>query len=245
MTAAQFRASLVGRACFLGNDLADKIDLAAVVAIFPRPLPRADASAEDSPALTCAIDVLPFFWMPEKTLHRRAQEDGVPYPEWARAGYVTTTPGNLIDHEAIAEFQIGPLSKEFKIRGIGIDQAGAAGVVSKLRRHFGDDLVDEVPQGFRSLSEASKLVEALILTGNLTHDGNPCMSWCVGNMGKEENAWHEIRPVKTSQRKRIDGGVALVDGVWKMTKTPMVQRSIYNTRRDASGQLVGVRTLGS
>lgn len=252
---AAFRASLAGRECFVGIDLSDKIDLSSVVCSFPRPLVReladeqaADARVsvdgdappppldDDRPTIDCAIDVLPFFWMPEKTLARRGQEDNVPYPDWARDGYVTTTPGSLIDHDAIVDFIIGILAKEFQIRGIGIDQAGAAGVVSKLRRHFGDELVDEIPQGFRRLSEPSKLVEALILTVNVTQDRNPCMAMCMGNMGKEENAWREIRPVKLAQRKRIDGGVALVDALAKMTATPSVERSIYMKR--------GVRVLG-
>jgi phage terminase large subunit-like protein len=248
-----FRASLAGRECFVGPDLSDKIDLSSAVAIFPRALEREPAegraavespvlegamvtgpgtpgTALDLPTITCAIDVLPFFWMPEKTLHRRALEDGIPYPDWKADGYITTWPGSLIDHDAIAEFIIAVLATEFRLRGVGIDQAGAAGVVNRLRRHFGDELVDEVPQGFRSLSEASKLVEALVTTGNLTHDGNPCMAMCMGNMGKEENTWREIRPVKLAQRKRIDGGVALIDAVWKMTKTPAAERSVYLER---------------
>ncbi len=174
--------------------------------------------------------------MPEKTLHRRAQEDQIPYPDWVRDGYVITTPGSLIDHDAIVEFIIGTLAGRFKIRGIGIDQAGAAGVVSKLQRHFGDDLVKEIPQGFRRLSEPSKLLEALVVTRNLTHDGNPCLAWCVGNVGTEENTWREIRPVKISQRKRIDGGVALIDALAQLTATPALERSVYLTR--------GIRVLG-
>jgi len=240
-----FHTSLLGRECFLGIDLSDKIDLSAVVAVFPRAIAREDrgeaaveslADPTNQPTIDRAIDVRPFFWMPEKTLARRAQEDKIPYPDWARDGYVFTTPGSLIDHDAIVEFIISGLAVDYKIRGIGIDQAGAAGVVSKLQRHFGDELVKEIPQGFRRLSEPSKLLEALIVTNNLTHDGNPCLAWCMGNMGTEENAWREIRPVKLNQRKRIDGGVALVDALAQMTATPAAQRSVYATR--------GVRTLG-
>lgn len=228
-------ASLVGRECFLGVDLSDKIDLSSVVAVFPRALERAGASDIELP-LDRAIDVLPTFWMPEKTLSRRAQEDKIPYPDWAAAGYVITTPGSLIDHDAIVEYIIGVLAKRYQVKGIGIDQAGAAGAVSKLRRHFGDEFVEEVPQGFRRLSEPSKLVEALIVSANLSHDGNPCMAWCMGNMATEENAWREIRPVKIHQRKRIDGGVALIDAVAKMTATPVGEESVYMKR--------GVRVLG-
>lgn len=224
-------AALAGRECFLGIDLSDKIDLSAVVCLFPRPLARASAPARDgAPAIDRAIDVVPYFWMPAQTLLRRAQEDRIPYPDWVAAKAVTTTPGSIIDHDAIVEFIIAELATRYQVRGIGIDQAGAAGAVSKLRRHFGDDFVQEIPQGFRRLSEPSKLVEALILSRQLTHDGNPCQAWCMGNMSIEENAWREIRPVKIQQRKRIDGGVALIDGVAMMTGMPGADPSVYLTR---------------
>jgi phage terminase large subunit-like protein len=235
------RDQLAGRDCYLGIDMADKIDLASVVAAFPRELAADDRRAADdeddgaTPAIerpiTCAYDVLAFFWMPEKTLARRAQEDKIPYPDWVRDGYVFTTPGKLIDHDAIVDYIIGTLHTTFRIRGIGIDQAGAAGVVSKLQRHFGDELVEEVPQGFRRLSEPSKTLEAMVVTGNLAHDNNPCQAWCMGNMAIEENSWREIRPVKIHQRKRIDGGVALIDAIAKHQKSnPTSDRSVYEDR---------------
>lgn len=241
-----FLASLEGRECFLGIDMADKIDLASVVCIFPRPLEpepeeraAADAgpgpdhiestlnpqgtppSAGDRPTINCAVDVLPFFWMPAKTLQRRAQEDKIPYPDWVKAGWVTTTPGSLIDHDAIVAFIIDVLAVRYRIRGIGVDQAGAAAVVNKLKRQFGDELAQEVPQGFKRLSEPTKLLEALVVSDNLTHDANPCMAWCLANMAVEPNPWREIRPVKITQRKRIDGGVAAIDGLERLGAAPL------------------------
>jgi len=236
LSPAAFLASLEGRACFLGIDMADKIDLASVVCIFPRAIarpaleeqatdvgpvvdPDAEPTLSDQPAINCAVDVLPFFWMPAKTLQRRAQEDKIPYPDWVRDHFVGSTPGSLIDHDAIVAFIIDVLAVRYRIRGIGVDQAGAAAVVNKLKRHFGDELAQEVPQGFKRLSEPTKLLEALVVSGNLTHDGNPCMAWCLANMAIEPNPWREIRPVKITQRKRIDGGVAAIDGLERMTAT--------------------------
>jgi len=227
-------SSLVGRECFIGLDLSDKVDLSAAVLVFPRPLEQS-AGTVNGVKIDRALDVLPIFWMPRASANRRAQEDKIPYPDWIRDGYVRDTPGEIIDHDAIADAIIDELSKKYRIRGIGIDQAGAAGVVSKLKRHFGEDLVDEIPQGFRRLSEPSKLVEALIIGRNLSHDGNPCMTWCVSNTATEENAWREIRPVKLNQRKRIDGLVALIDAIAKMLGTPGAEPSVYLTR--------GVRSL--
>jgi len=234
LTHAAFLASLEGRECFLGIDLSDKIDLSSVVCTFPRPLAREPveraASGEspdvddpgiknipaDRPMLDCAVDVLPYFWMPAKTLARRAQEDNIPYPDWVRDGHVRSTPGSIIDHDAIVDFIITVIAVKFRLRGIGIDNAGAAGVVSKLKRHFGEDFVQEVPQSFSRLSEPTKTLEALVVSLNLTHDANPCLAWCLANMAVEPNGWREIRPIKITQRKRIDGGVALVDGLERL-----------------------------
>jgi phage terminase large subunit-like protein len=206
-------ASLVGRECYLGIDLSEKIDLASVEAIFPRPLERDAPRADGMPPIACAIDMLSFFWMPERTIHKRAMEDKIPYPDWQKSGHLFATPGALIDHDAIVDFIINELAKKYQIKGIGIDQAGATAVVTRLQRHFGDELAIEIPQGFRMLSDPSKTFEALVVSQNLQHDGNPVMTMCVTNMGKEENSWQEIRPVKLSQRKRIDGGVAAIDGI--------------------------------
>jgi phage terminase large subunit-like protein len=235
LTRAAFLASLEGRECFLGIDLSDKIDLSSVVCTFPRPLERelemvegaapggspdaGDVVGSDRPTLDCAVDVLPYFWMPAKTLARRAQEDNIPYPDWVKDGHVRSTPGSIIDHDAIVEFIITVIAVKFRLRGIGIDNAGAAGVVSKLKRHFGEDFVQEVPQSFSRLSEPTKTLEALVVSGNLTHDGNPALAWCLANMGIELNAWREIRPIKLTQRKRIDGGVALIDGLERLGAT--------------------------
>lgn len=223
--------ALRGRECFIGGDLSEKIDLASVQLIFPRPLElRGHDVDEDAEHITRAIDVLSFFWMPEKTLEQRAKEDNIPYPRWRDEGWLTATPGSLIDHDAIADFII-EISQLVSVRGIGVDQAGATAFITRLQRQFGDELVTEVPQGFRMLGGPSKTLEALVLSGNLAHDGSPVMSMCIGNMGKEENHWREIRPVKLSQRKRIDGGVALIDAICTMERTPAGdEESVYERR---------------
>lgn len=232
LRAENFRTLLQGRACYLGIDLSDKIDLSSVVAIFPREMAR-DLSIEQAGervTVDRAIDVLPFFWMPKKSLQRRAQEDKVPYVEWEKDGFLTATNGSMVDHDAIVDFIITVLAKEFQIKAIGIDQSGASAVITRLRRHFGEEFVIEVPQGFRRLNTPTRMIEALVSSQNLTHDGNPLMGWCIGNMAFEENSWREIRPVKLGQRKRIDGGVALIDAEAVMLEKPPEPESVYMTR---------------
>jgi phage terminase large subunit-like protein len=223
-------ASLVGRACYLGIDLSDKIDLSSVVAIFPREMDRGGMTVESDGKTTAvdrAIDVLPFFWMPKKTLQSRSQEDNIPYERWESEGHLFATNGSMIDHDAIVDYIIQVLAKTYQVQAIGVDQAGASAVITRLRRQFGESFVREIPQGFRRLSTPSKMIEALIMSGNLTHDGHPVLTWCMSNMAVEENSWREIRPIKIDQRKRIDGGVALIDAQAVMLEAPEVPVSMY------------------
>jgi hypothetical protein len=188
-------------------------------------------AAADERTITCAYDVLSFFWMPKRHARARAQGRQDPVSGVGEDGHVFTTPGKLIDHDAIVDYIIGTLAAKFASAASASTRAGAAGVVSKLQRHFGDELVEEIPQGFRPLSEPSKTLEALI-GGHIgfARQQPRCQAWCVGNMAIEENKWREIRPVKISQRKRIDGGVALIDAIRVSTLVPGPKRSVYATR---------------
>ena len=213
-SAAVTPEALRGRECYVGLDLSEKIDLCSAQFVFPRPLEGAPGMAGEA-TLTCAFDVLSYFWMPEATLQERAREDHIPYVAWKEAGFLTAWPGRLINHDAVVDFVITEIAgRGYRLRGIGVDQAGATAVVNRLEATFGADLVTEVPQGFKPLSSPSKTLEALVLSGHVRHNRNPVMTMCVGNMGKEENHWREIRPVKLSPRKRIDGGVALIDAIY-------------------------------
>jgi phage terminase large subunit-like protein len=227
-------ASLLGRDCFVGIDCSEKIDLTSVVLGFPR---DAEALAvalgpdageieglrgdgERTINLNLAFDLIPFFWLPKNVLTERVREDKVPYDRWAEEGWLTPTPGNVVDQDAILHFILNDLAKKYRIRGFGIDQAGAVALLTRLVQHFGPDVVTEVPQGFKHLNDPSKTFEALVVSQRIAHDGNPVMGMCVANAGKEENNWQEIRPVKMSQRKRIDGVVATIDMLAIALKAP-------------------------
>jgi phage terminase large subunit-like protein len=209
-------AAFVGRDCYVGIDLSEKIDLSSVTLVFPRPI----ETARGDGTLDRAIDVIPHFWMPKNTLQRRSQEDNIPYVQWEQEKHLTASVGDIIDLDAIVDFIVTVIAKKYRIKRIGIDASGATAAVTRLQRQFGDEAVIEVPQSFRQLSEPSKTLEALVVSGNVAHDGNPVMAMCMGNMAIEENNWREIRPIKMSQRKRIDGGVALIMAIKAMLLTP-------------------------
>lgn len=217
--------AFAGREVVLGIDLSAKIDLSSVVGVSVR------AGAD---VLNTEVDVATAFWMPADTIQQRAQEDRVPYPDWAKtptriAPYLHASPGQMVDHDVILEFVLD-VSRRCSIRAIGIDQAGATAFVTRLQRELGPDIVSEVPQGFRHLSEPTKWLEALVLSGRLSHDANPVMGYCLANLATEENRWQELRPIKVNQRTRIDGGVALILAlgmVLRLQPAPMPEYSMF------------------
>src|SRR5262245_7086027 len=117
---------LRGRDCIVGLDLANKIDIAAMVLLFPpRELALAasadkvqdvqtvqdvqDVEAEvnysriDLERLIDDFIVLPYFWIPKDTIQEAQRRDNVPYDQWVREGLVDATEGNVIDYEAIKQ----------------------------------------------------------------------------------------------------------------------------------------------
>ncbi|MDP2989448.1 MAG: terminase large subunit, partial [Kiritimatiellota bacterium] len=91
VAALDLPSHLAGRTCYSGFDLSSISDITALIHVFP-PL------TEDEPWF-----VVCRFWIPEDNLLQRVQNDGVPYDEWQTEGYLTATPGNVIDYDWILE----------------------------------------------------------------------------------------------------------------------------------------------
>ena len=73
------RASLRGRRCYVGMDLAATTDMTALVAVFPD---------EEG-----GFDVLPQFFVPHDRIRERTTRDRVPYDQWARDGVLDCHAG--------------------------------------------------------------------------------------------------------------------------------------------------------
>ena len=75
----------------------------------------------------------------------------------------------------------------------------------------------EVGQRFSTLSEPSKAFEAMVISGQLTHDDNRVMRWMVDCVSVVQDANDNIRPAKPDRRKsskRIDGVAAAVNALF-------------------------------
>jgi phage terminase large subunit-like protein len=210
------RQDLIGRRCYLGMDLSTTTDLTALCLLFPS---------------EHGLDVLPMFFMPRDNLLERGRQDHVDYNEWVRLGYIIATPGNVIDYDAIRRL-IQQWAQLYDIHEVAFDPHEATHIVQLLQDV--DKLpCRKVPQGFASLTSATKTLEAAVSSRRLRHDGNPVLRWNVANAAveyqKRETKSGYMMLSKAVSTQRIDGVAALVMAVDALEHDPEPE-SVYEGR---------------
>ena len=189
--------SLVGRECYAGFDLANSADLSAVAFVFP---PK---------DLECQYQIVVKFYMPEARIHEKSLEDRVPYEMWTQQGWITATPGDIIDQDFI-EKDIRDACDLFDVVKIGYDPWNASQIVSHLKNE-GMELVS-LRQGYATMSPFSKNFETLLRSQRINHGNNPVLAWNMSCTTLKQDENENIRPVKPDRKtgKRIDGIVATI-----------------------------------
>lgn len=190
---------LLGHRCWIGIDLSSKIDLTAVVLVFPW--------AEKQWRL------LVWALTPEETLRDRAHRDRAPYDRWRRpevsaaaAGSgLRTNPGNRIDQGVVREW-VRVAKGLFLVQAVGVDPWNAGNLLADLEAD-GVPVV-EIPQTLQQMSAQSKDFEADVLDGLVDAGGDPLMRWCISNAVVQRDGKDNIYPVKKKSRGRIDPVIA-------------------------------------
>lgn len=206
-----------GRKCYAAADLASTTDLAAVLYLFP-------PETSDGP-----WDILVRFYVPAEGARRRAERDKVPYLQWIKEGFITATPGEVIDFDRI-KLDIQEDAERFQILQIAIDRWNATQLTTQLMS-AGFDVVP-FGQGMVSMAAPSKDFERLVLSGKYRSGGNPVLSWMVSNVAAETDAAGNIKPSKKKSTGRIDGVVALVMATGLATVASATEASTYEQGAD-------------
>jgi phage terminase large subunit-like protein len=204
--------SLEGKACFGGLDLSTKLDLSAFALVFP---------GTDS-----FIDVLARFWLPEATIEAYARKGQRHWETWVREGWLTPTPGDVIDYDFIRS-EVLALSKRFSLQELAFDPWGATQLATQLT---GDGIkMVEARQGYKTLSEPSKDLEGRIVSKKVRHANNPVLRFCVSNAVVTRDPAGNIKPDKEKASDRIDGVVATVMAMSRLIVAPSTT-TVYATR---------------
>lgn len=205
-------SELTGILLFGGLDLATVTDITAFVII----------GWKDG-----KLHVKPFFYLPEETAQARWKKNQVPYPEWAKKGYITLTPGNICDYNFI-KADVHRLMESNRIGDIGFDRYNASQLVVDLQNE--DVPLTEVGQGFLSMNPAMREFERLYISGQMVWDGNPVLRWMAGNLQAALDPAGNLKPDRKNSREKIDGMAALFDAIARMMANEVEGPSVYETR---------------
>lgn len=179
-----------GCPCWLACDLASKKDVAALVMLF---------FGEGQ------YFMIPRFYAPES-----AADENDKYRDFATGGHLTLTPGNMTDYGFIEE-EIKKIASQVTLQDVSFDDWQANYLMTRLAE-------SKIPvvnynQTVKNMSEPMKESEGRILNRTLWHDGNPMMTWMMGNVVCKIDAKENVYPRKENDndpRCKIDGAVALI-----------------------------------
>jgi len=192
-------ADFKGKRCFVGVDLANKIDIAAVVLLFPELI---DGKTH--------YHVFCKFYLPEEAIEIKAKSIGNMYSAWAASGHLTLTLGNVIDHEII-ENDLRAVLDEFDVEEVAYDPWGSVQFATRMEAD-GAPMV-EYGQTVKGMSEPMKELEVLVKSKRLHHGNNPVLNWMASNVIAKEDKNENVFPDKENKDNKIDGIIAIITGL--------------------------------
>ena len=190
--------SLIEYPCGGGLDIGLKNDMTAFARCYPL----------DDGYFAFLVD----FMLPGDDILDREKKDRSPYRDWVADGHMQLTDGKVIDFDRI-ENLIADHHHNGNMIEVGYDRFFASQTAQRLQDNHGIVMV-ETSQGFETMSEPTKLFEALIISGKLIHFGHPILRKQVGIVCTKTDGGGRIRPVKSTGRgkvwHKIDGVVACI-----------------------------------
>jgi len=220
-------AAFRGSYCLGAVDLAETTDLCCAKVLLMRP--------EDGTKY-----VHTKYFIPESKLLPDGDdhEAGAKYAEWAKAGYITVTPGNDNDLTLVADwFYQLYTDHDIKLWKCGYDQRFAKDWLRRMREYGwsadGEEETRDVVmilQNAASLDNALKLTEADLRHRLLNYNENPVDRWCWSNAALKIDTYGKCLCVKQQAKGKIDGAVATI-----------ILQEMYRRNRTEFAQMVALR----
>lgn len=185
---------LRGFDCWAGLDLSSTEDVTACVYVFP---------------VDGVFWLVPRFWCPEENAADREKNDRVPYLSWAREGYLTLTPGNVVDYAYIRK-QMDMDRSVWNVREVAYDRWNSSQLIAEMMQD-GYNVV-QFGQGFSSMSSPTKDFGADVKMKRIRHGGHPVLRWMAGNAQIRTDEAENVKIVKKDRRSRVDGIIAAIMG---------------------------------
>jgi phage terminase large subunit-like protein len=189
--------------CWIGVDLAERDDIAAVALCFKR---------DDR--------IVGFVkgYLPADVVQDRARATPE-YRHWVQSGLLTVTDGNMTDYSHI-ERDIRALCERFDVQQIVFERYGALNVASNLTTDGLPAIIES--KNAKVFTAPARELEARVTAGKFRHDGNSFLKWQASNTCVERRVDGSLLPKKESAESanKIDAVDALLLGMSAMLQAP-------------------------
>lgn len=206
-------ADLQGCDCWGGLDLSNVSDITAFVLLFNE---------------NNRFQLLPFFWISEEKMLEKIRKENINYDHWVRQGFVKITPGNITDYDFV-KADILKIAADYNLKSTAYDRWNSSQTIIDLSNE--GLIFNPFGQGYGSMSAPTKQFEALVLSQQIEHFGNPVLRWMLSSTLVKTDPAGNIKPDKEKSTQKIDGIVAAIMalGEW-MTDQANDDSNPYNDR---------------
>lgn len=178
-----------GEEVILSLDLASKVDMACLGAMFER---------------NGRYSLFMRHYCPESRILEPGNDR---YKAWHAAGWITATPGEIIDYSYI-EDDLREFGSKFEVQEVAYDPFQATQFATRMLDEGFPML--EFGATVKNFSEPMKELEALFLTQRIEVQIDPVLMWMFGNVVARVDAKDNIFPRKERDENKIDGAVAAI-----------------------------------
>ena len=188
--------SLDGHICYGGLDLSSNSDFTAFTLDFP---------LEDGRHVQRT-----HCWIAEDMKDTIARQCRIPLDRWIQAGWVTATPGSVIDYAYVQEFLTDCYTR-YQLEFIAADRWKIEELVRIMPPWF-TDVAYEFSQGLKTMSPSIQQFERAYLEGRVFAEDNECVTWMMSCAEVWQDSTGNIKLVKPKRRTeaRIDGVITSV-----------------------------------
>lgn len=181
--------------CYFAIDLASTMDTTSLAMVF------VDGNQ---------YKVVNEYFIPEETIERRSEKDGVMYRQWARDGHMTVTPGNVTDYDYIRA-RLNELKQTVRFVRGAYDDWNSSDLIPRLI----DDGFDMEPisQNIKSMSTPTKEFEKMVYQNRIVHNGHPVTRWQMSNVMIKRDANENYKIAKDKSTEKVDGPVSITMAV--------------------------------
>lgn len=164
-----------------------------------------------------------WYFLPESALSDSPNSEM--YKGWVRKGLLNITPGNVVDYDYITN-TILKINEQCYINKIFYDAWNSVSWAVQCTT-LGLPL-EPFSQALWHFNRATKGFERLIKSGQVVIDDNEITRWCFSNCTLKFDHNDNCKPIKEQREAKIDGVIAMLQGLGGMIEQPMYQNEIFS-----------------